>query len=869
MTAAIPVVPPRPSISETRRVLVDRERVLALDEGLPILVIEAPSGYGKTVLAELWLERQRDLANTGWVSLDAASADPVLFLDQLLRAVGAEVPAKSEFGLDDEGSRTERFALLCTRIEEEPRGWRLVIDDAHVLAHTASRPWLERLLAFASAGMRICLTMQPVKVELGLGRLTAQGRASWIQASNLALTKDEVSEFARQRGHAGSAAQLDWLYGATEGWPALTQLALAVPLDPTPSGARNVAGSGPLREYIYERFVDGLSADDRDVLWMLACLGAAPVALLIALDQAAVKIEIALLHFRALGIVQNKDADDAGAVTLHALIREGVSHLLDDGRQRPRAVLVREAAEWYWRNGDGAAAVRHALEDAGLAPVARGWLASLGFAFNFRNGQHQTLLDLVHRWERVAEAHDPEIDEIAAWAQIFQRQFVEAETRLNRLDAAEDERRRATAGLQRAVMLALRDDHVNGGTAAKRWIDQNAAAHSFHMGVACTVYAFGLNRQGRFDEAHVSLREAMYCFNLAQSAYGVVWAHLVGSLVHIQSGHYRAAIAQIESGLARCPASQGFGSMRALLRAIEAFVRYERNDLERAREAMGEALPLLSDQGVVDALGLGYAAAARGRAAATDFGTALDILSEGELIGLQRDFPRLTLMLRTERALLLARAGAASQARTIADALDNEDPTCATIGLLRARFALADGDCQRAHAHLEPILAQARRLQRQNQLCEILLQVASTQELCGNEAAAFAALVEALEIGSAEGYVRTFLDEGKSLRDLIQRLLDRRDVTSRPALALAEQLVALAQPRVDAALPADKTLSFNKRERQILALLDEGLSNAQLAKRCFISEGTVKWYLHNLYEKLGVGNRTALLRAARERGVKA
>lgn len=44
-------------------------------------------------------------------------------------------------------------------------------------------------------------------------------------------------------------------------------------------------------------------------------------------------------------------------------------------------------------------------------------------------------------------------------------------------------------------------------------------------------------------------------------------------------------------------------------------------------------------------------------------------------------------------------------------------------------------------------------------------------------------------------------------------------------------------------------------------LLNDGLSTAQLAKRCVISEGTVKWYLHNLYAKLGVGNRTALLRA--------
>ena len=47
------------------------------------------------------------------------------------------------------------------------------------------------------------------------------------------------------------------------------------------------------------------------------------------------------------------------------------------------------------------------------------------------------------------------------------------------------------------------------------------------------------------------------------------------------------------SRLARCPSAQGFGSLRTMLRAQEAFLRYERNDLERVREILAEALPLL------------------------------------------------------------------------------------------------------------------------------------------------------------------------------------------------------------------------------------------------------------------------------------
>lgn len=859
------------ALSDARRVLVNRDRLLALDEGSPILVIEGPSGFGKTVLAEMWLDRQRAEGTCCWVSIDASSTDPVQFLEQLLHAVGAGYPGRQESGMDDEAGRAERFAHLCSRLEEEAAGFRLVIDDVHLLGNSPSLSHLADLLGLASHRFRICLTLQPGFTELGLGRMTAQGQVAWIQARSLALSRDEVGAFASLRGQSLSPDQLDWLYHATEGWPALTQLALAVPLQVASDDQLAVSGSGPLRSYIYERFFQGLSRDDQEVLWTLACLGSAPVPLLVAIDPAPAKVELTLLTFRALGIVQNRDPDDGAVVSLHALVREAALRMLDPARHPGRLDIVREAAEWYWRNGFGASAVRQALEGgASLAPLARGWLIELGFGFIFRSGQHQTYLDFVERWERVAGQHDPAIDETAAWALIFQRQFVPARARLDRIDAVGNDAQRMTVALQRAVLVSLRDDYAQGGALAQSWIRRNEGRQTFDMGVACTVYAFSLKCTGNYDDAHVALREAMYCFNLAQSAYGIGWAHVVGAVVLLQAGRYRAALAQVEGGLTRCPASQGFGSLRTVLRAMEAFLRYERNETERVRELLGEALPLLADQGVVDAMSVGYAAAARVRAAAGDYGTALDILSEGELVGLERDFPRLTFTLQAERALLLIRNGAASQARPIVDHLLAEGAARTTVSLLRVRLAIAEGDGRQARVVLQPILEKSRQLNRQSRLCEILLQLALSAELCGNDEAAYAAIAEALEIGSAEGYIRTFVDEGHGVRALMQRWIKHAATASRPALSLAQQLLKLGDASPDPA-PAPSRIpnvSFNKRERQILGLLNDGLSNAQLAKRCFISEGTVKWYLHNLYEKLAVGNRTALLRAAREHGIK-
>ena len=57
------------------------------------------------------------------------------------------------------------------------------------------------------------------------------------------------------------------------------------------------------------------------------------------------------------------------------------------------------------------------------------------------------------------------------------------------------------------------------------------------------------------------------------------------------------------------------------------------------------------------------------------------------------------------------------------------------------------------------------------------------------------------------------------------------------------------------------------RETEIVRMVAEGLRNREIAARTAISEGTVKIHLHNIYEKLGVDGRLALVVHAREKGL--
>jgi DNA-binding NarL/FixJ family response regulator len=57
------------------------------------------------------------------------------------------------------------------------------------------------------------------------------------------------------------------------------------------------------------------------------------------------------------------------------------------------------------------------------------------------------------------------------------------------------------------------------------------------------------------------------------------------------------------------------------------------------------------------------------------------------------------------------------------------------------------------------------------------------------------------------------------------------------------------------------------REIEVVRMVARGLRNREIAEKHFVSEGTVKVHLHNIYEKLGVTSRLALGMYARERGL--
>jgi DNA-binding NarL/FixJ family response regulator len=90
----------------------------------------------------------------------------------------------------------------------------------------------------------------------------------------------------------------------------------------------------------------------------------------------------------------------------------------------------------------------------------------------------------------------------------------------------------------------------------------------------------------------------------------------------------------------------------------------------------------------------------------------------------------------------------------------------------------------------------------------------------------------------------------------------RQEVWISSGLALDLVAGAAAEQR-----PAgDATVDLDSREREVLALVVEGLSNKEISSRLNLSESIVKATLQRLFEKVGVRTRGQLVRFAFESG---
>jgi len=150
---------------------------------------------------------------------------------------------------------------------------------------------------------------------------------------------------------------------------------------------------------------------------------------------------------------------------------------------------------------------------------------------------------------------------------------------------------------------------------------------------------------------------------------------------------------------------------------------------------------------------------------------------------------------------------------------------------------------------------------------ELLL--AEIAVLAGDRSEARRAVREAVTLAAQAGWTRMFLDEGDSIGSLLVESYGQGPSLEGAPDQFAAGLVAAfrGSPTLEAEEECGLGSKLVSRELDILTMVGGGLRNREIGNRLGLTEGTVKWYMQQIYDKLGVRRRPQAVMRAKQLGV--
>lgn len=431
-------VPGLPEGTVSRVALVNRLRTTT---NVPVVLVAAPAGYGKTTLLAQWAGR--DERGAAWVTIDDRDNDPLVLVRHIAVALGGvrPVPPVLHEALAMPGASVWSRALprLVSAIEADPSAFVLVLDCADRLHDREALEAVDTLAGHIPAGSILALAGRTVPA-LPIGRMRASGRVLELEADALALSRREATLLLRGAGVDPGDDEVRHLVEQTEGWPA--GLALA---------ARCMQRAGRRPEEPFE-----LAGDDRyvaDYVRAEHLTGLEPETLSFlrrssVLDRMSGPLCDAVLRTSGSGRrLRAIDRSSLFVVPLdasgkwyryHHIFRDVLRRELEDTEAERIPELNERAADWFEAHGDMESALDPAAAAGDVARVARilasialgvmsggragsvaDWLdgfpgrdglerypgvASLGAWVHAVGGRSEE----AHRWLRAAEAGTPD-----------------------------------------------------------------------------------------------------------------------------------------------------------------------------------------------------------------------------------------------------------------------------------------------------------------------------------------------------------------------------------------------------------------------------------------------------------------------------
>jgi LuxR family maltose regulon positive regulatory protein len=541
--------------------------------------------------------------------------------------------------------------------------------------------------------------------------------------------------------------------------------------------------------------------------------------------------------------------------------------------------LHRRASEWYEVNGLLAEAMNHALATEDAEMVAR-LVAGNALAMVY-HGELRTLAGWLGALSEEEVRSRPWLSISHAWALVYTGSLDAVEPRLQ---DAED----AVRGLEghrdkrhidghiaaiRSYAVALRGELSKATDLSREAVELLPEEDLMARGFATSVLSAVLRWQGEFEAATLASEDAI-AFTQA-AGLNRITADAFGALPALQfvQGQLNKAYATAQGTLQLSEdyvregghklAVTGFAYVR-----ISAVMR-EWNDLEAAWRYAKEGIELCKQWGWVDGLVFGYEELAWTLQAVGDGKGAFEAIQKGKQAA-NNVSPWLgSYMAAQEARLCLMQGNLAAASRWAQESgLGIEDDLSyqseawyASLAIvLLSQGRLDDGICL-----LSRMLKVADEVGAMGSVIGILVVSAIALKEKGEIDQALVSLERALGIAGPEGYIRTFVDEGEAMGELLRKVAVRGfalEYVSKLLTALEETGKKIHFASVS---PLSETLS--ERELEVLRLLTTRLSSPEIAQELVIAVSTVRSHIRNIYSKLGVHRRTDAVHRAKELGL--
>lgn len=856
--------------------LVDRpelRRRLSAGLSLPLTLLVAQAGAGKTVLLQQWSAQHPDVQFV-WIDVEPADDDPVRFWRRLvsaLRAVSPDVlPIAGLPALGAGGRGAQLVEALSTELKSFPE-IVVVLDDLHHLTNRILLADIGELVAAVPPNAHLVISTR-VDPPIAWSRLRLRGRLLELRQADLAMTGEESEQLlVKITGRDVPPAHLEVLVGRTEGWAAGLQLA-GLTLKRQEHPDKFIAGFGGsdrlIAEYLTEEVLDVLPDDERDVLLRLASLDTMSAELVDeVLERSDARQLFERLEHRSMFLV----ALDANRqrFRFHQLFRDLLRYRLRADAAAEETRLLGRAADHHLDRGQVAPAVEYLLR-------SRDWDRALHAIMKrgsevFERGEMQTVI----RWIRsIPEGFRRDRLDVVLELAILEGMQGDIAPAVDGLSRVANDQH-ATIG-QRIVANAWNaataqwnphpGENVRSAERALALLDsypRTPLPDLMHLTTPELLKTLALGSAGRAHFFAGDVDEAESCLMGALDSEGIGYppfrVAFLGSLALLRVWCGRAGDADLLAAEAREAAARSgllTHGVMADVQLAEAMIAYERGLPESATAPLRDGTFKAEANHRTQLEWISSAQQASLALAEGRFEDALELVDVPGHDARSAPSPAMLDRLLALRMRVLRRSGRCSESLRL---LGGSAPTSGLVCFeaIAALLTLGDrttADRLRTRTHDSFAVHGPRRDVEQ------MILTGWSAELSGSHVAALEVIGTALDRAEADGLVAVFIESDPIVLALIAEL---SVVRGGLASVILRRWRAIQSPSANAELPDPLT----DRELEILAYFPVHSTSAELAKQFFVSVNTLKTHISHIYRKLDVTDRSAAIAKARDLGL--